>query len=337
MLRQLIDHGPGHLIPFFLLALEFRAMESSTVVARAARARRRLELRSRAAWLGPLVYVVVLAVAIAVRGLPTSRDALIFWILLGLLAASLTNMRRWFRGLVVDWLPFAVVLFGYDLLRGYADRLFAPHIWPQLRIDEWLFGAVPTPWLQARLWNPAHIDWIDYAAWGVYLTHFFATLVVAACLWLVAYRLFRRYMAMVIVLAVAGLATYTLFPAVPPWMAAENGDLAPTSRIVGFVSEAAPIGHFGAIWEHGTRYANDVAAMPSLHAAYSMLIALFFWRLVSRRWRPLLAAYPLAMAFALVYTGEHYVSDILVGWAYAAAAYFGVEALARRRAAVRRE
>jgi membrane-associated phospholipid phosphatase len=43
------------------------------------------------------------------------------------------------------------------------------------------------------------------------------------------------------------------------------------------------------------------------------------------------------MAFALVYTGEHYVSDVLVGWAYAAAAYFGVEALARRRAAVRRE
>ena len=116
-----------------------------------------------------------------------------------------------------------------------------------------------------------------------------------------------------------------------------NGDLPPTSRIVRFVSDAAPIGNFGAIWEGGTRYANDVAAMPSLHAAYSMLIALFFWPLVSRRWRPLLAAYPVAMAFALVYTGEHYVSDVLVGWAYAAGAYFAVEAFVRRRAAVRRE
>jgi hypothetical protein len=312
-------------------------MESSTVVARAAQARRRLDLRSRASWLGPLVYAVILAAAIAFRGLPTSRDAFIFWLLLGLLAASLTNVRRWFRGLLVDWLPFAAVLFGYDLLRGYADRLFAPHVWPQLRADQWLFGVVPTPWLQARLWNSSHIDWIAYAAWSVYLTHFFATLVIAACLWQFAYPLFRRYMAMVIVLAVAGLTTYALFPAVPPWMAAQNGDLAPTSRIVGFVSEAAPIGHFGAIWESGTRYANDVAAMPSLHAAYSMLIALLFWPLVGRRWRPLLAAYPLAMAFALVYTGEHYVSDVLVGWAYAAGAYFAVEAFARRRAAVRCE
>jgi membrane-associated phospholipid phosphatase len=310
-------------------------MESSTVVARAARARRRLELRSRATWLGPLVYLVILGLAVGFRGLPTSRDALIFWVLLGLLAASLTDVRRWCRGLVVDWLPFAAVLFSYDLLRGYADRLFTPHVLPQLRADELLFGVVPTPWLQQRLWNPSRIDWIDYAAWSVYLTHFFATLVIAACLWLFAYRLFRRYMAMVIVLAVAGLATYVLFPAVPPWMASQDGELAPTARIVGFVSDAAPVGHFGAVWESGTRYANDVAAMPSLHAAYSMLIALFFWPLVGRRWRLLLAVYPLAMAFALVYTGEHYVSDVLVGWAYAVGAYFLVEALARRRAARR--
>ena len=35
------------------------------------------------------------------------------------------------------------------------------------------------------------------------------------------------------------------------------------------------------------------------------------------RWaRPLLALYPPAMAFALVYTAEHYLVDILLGWAY---------------------
>ena len=75
--------------------------------------------------------------------------------------------------------------------------------------------------------------------------------------------------------------------------------------------------------------------MPSLHAAYAMLIAIFFWRHVDWRWRPLLAAYPLAMAFALVYTSEHYFSDVLVGWLYAAVAYVVVEAVARRRARAR--
>ena len=35
---------------------------------------------------------------------------------------------------------------------------------------------MPTVWLQDRLWDAQRIDWIDYAAWIVYLTHFFATL-----------------------------------------------------------------------------------------------------------------------------------------------------------------
>ena len=43
------------------------------------------------------------------------------------------------------------------------------------------------------------------------------------------------------------------------------------------------------------------------------------------------------MAFALVYTAEHYVSDILVGWVYALFAFWAVnrmaDALAARRAA----
>lgn len=313
-------------------------MESSSVAAAAEAVAGRLPAFRRVLpWLGIAAYTVALGLAVAFRGLPTSRDAFVFWLLLALLAASLTNVRRWFRGLIVDWLPFASVLFAYDLLRGYADRAFAAHVWPQLRADEILFGGVvPTVWLQRRLWDGrTRIDWIDYAAWSVYLTHFFATLVVAACLWLFAAHLFRRYMAMVIALAVAGLATYALFPAVPPWMASRDGNLEPTVRIVGFVSKAAPVEHFGALWEHGTRYANDVAALPSLHAAYSLLIVLFFWPRVSWLWRAVLAAYPLAMAFALVYTAEHYFSDVLAGWLYAWLAYLAVEALVRRRARVR--
>jgi membrane-associated phospholipid phosphatase len=40
--------------------------------------------------------------------------------------------------------------------------------------------------------------------------------------------------------------------------------------------------------------------------------------------RPLLALYPPAMVFALVYTGEHYVVDCLAGWVYAVATFFAV-------------
>lgn len=296
--------------------------------------RPRLRVPRSLRWAGPAVYAIALGITCGVRGLPTSRDALFLWILLGLLAASLTDLRRWWRGVLVEWLPFGAILFAYDVLRGVADSFRTPSVEPQLRFDEVVFGGhVPTVWLQERLWDgAAGIDWIDYASWAVYLTHFFGTLVVAACLWLFAQHLFRRYAAMVGLLALMGFATYALFPAVPPWMASELGAVEPTARIVRFVSADAPIDFFGAIWERGAAYANDVAAVPSLHAAYSLLIAIFLWRAVRRGWRIALAAYPVAMAWALVYTAEHYVSDVLLGWLYAAVAAFAVDAVARRRA-----
>jgi hypothetical protein len=63
---------------------------------------------------------------------------------------------------------------------------------------------------------------------------------------------------------------------------------------------------------------NLVAAIPSLHAGLSAAVAAFLWNRVQRRWRPLLVAYVLVMAFGLVYTAEHYVTDILLGWLLAA-------------------
>jgi membrane-associated phospholipid phosphatase len=277
------------------------------------------------------VYVVALVATCVVRGIPTSRDALFLWIVLGLLAACVYDVRGWLRGIVYDWLPLGAILFAYDFLRGSADELLAAHVLPQLRADELLFaGTVPTVWLQERLWDAGAIDWFDYAMWVVYLTHFFGTLTVAACLWLFARRLFRPYAAMVSLLAALGFVTYALFPAVPPWLASNQGHLESTDRIVRFVSADAPVDFFGAVWEHGARYANDVAAVPSLHAAYALLIALFFWSRSGGVLRVALAGYALAMGFALVYTAEHYVSDVLAGWLYAAAAFAAVTLVMRR-------
>jgi membrane-associated phospholipid phosphatase len=67
-------------------------------------------------------------------------------------------------------------------------------------------------------------------------------------------------------------------------------------------------------------FVNTVAAMPSLHAAYPFMLMLFFWP-AGRLVRVVLGAYTLAMAFTLVYGGEHFVVDILVGWAMALAAW----------------
>ena len=48
-----------------------------------------------------------------------------------------------------------------------------------------------------------------------------------------------------------------------------------------------------------------------------MLICLFFWGRARPWLRVLLVGYVVAMASTLVYTGEHFVFDILLGWTYA--------------------
>jgi membrane-associated phospholipid phosphatase len=260
-------------------------------------------------------------------GVPTSHDLVFFWFALGIISFSVTDVRRRTSRLVIEWSPFIAVLFIYDRLRGYADGLlFHAREVPQIKIEAAIFGRpIPTVWLQGHLWHGAgDLRWWDYAAWFIYLTHFFATLIVAAVLWRWAHDRFVRFATMVCVLSLAGFATYVLFPAVPPWLAARHGSIGSANRTIAIVWHHVPIAHFGSLFEKGQTYANNVAAMPSLHAAFSLLIVMYIWRLVPRWWRPLLALYPPAMAFSLVYTGEHYVVDCVAGWAYAVATFVAV-------------
>jgi hypothetical protein len=281
---------------------------------------------------GLLAFILASAGLVAAEGLILSRDWLFAWLLLGLLAVSLADVKRWARGVIVDWLPLMAVLLLYDLSKPVSDWLGSrPHLLPQLDADRWLTGgAVPSDFLQHALYRPGVAHWYDVAAFFVYLSHFFVTLTVAAVLWRVAYPRFREWRALVVTLATAGFATYVLFPAVPPWLAAYQGHIAPVRRVVADMWSQVGIEPAHALFENHGEFYNQVAALPSLHAAYPLLLALFAWP-YARRWlRGLLVAYVVAMGFTLVYTGEHYVADVLAGWAYAGTTYAAVSAFRRR-------
>ena len=288
---------------------------------------------------GIAVFVVGSVAVFAIEGIALSRDWLFAWLLLGLLALSLSDVKRWLHGVIFDWLPLMAVLLLYDLSRPVSEFLGRPiHVYPQMHADELLFGTpIPTVWLQQQLHNGPQVHAYDYVAWGVYMTHFFTTLVVAGLLWRFAYPRFRRFRTLVIGLATLGFITYVLFPAEPPWLASKWHHLGWSYRIVGDVFDAAGIGTASALFENHSGFYNQFGAVPSLHAAYPFLIMLFFWS--SGRWWVRLGwlAYTLAMAFVLVYTSEHYVVDILIGWVYAAGTFaavtVGARWWARRRSA----
>ena len=264
---------------------------------------------------------------VAAKGLILSRDWLFAWVLVGLLAISLADPRRWIRGVVVDWLPLMAVLLCYDLSRPVREWLGAtPHVFPQLDADRMAFGELPTSSLQHALYDPGTAHWYDYATFFVYLSHFFVTLAVLAVLWRFSHERFRQYRTLVVTLATAGFVTYVLFPAVPPWLAAYEGHIEAIPRTIAGMWGAVGITPAQAMFENHGEFYNQEAAIPSLHAAYPMLLLLYFWG--AGRWVRLgLGAYVLAMGFTLVYTGEHYVSDVVIGWLYAGGAVAGVSAV----------
>lgn len=286
----------------------------------------------RLRWWALAVVVVAFVLSVKVWGLPFARDRLFVWILIALLALSIGDLRGWMRGVLRDWAPLFLVLLAYDVLRGHADELTGrAHVDPHLSFDEVLPGATPTVWMQDTFWSGTP-HWYDYVVWLVYMSHFVVPLGVAVVLWRRAYPMFRAWIARLLALTFAGYLTYVAYPAVPPWLASQQEELAPTVRLVSAVSrhmgiERAP----SAI--SGEQLSNPVAALPSLHAAYPLLLCLFFWPLAGRAMRAVLVTYVVAMGAVLVYGAEHFVFDLLMGWAYAAAVAVGFARWRRGREA----
>ena len=261
------------------------------------------------------IYVVAFLATTALWGFPASRDRALIWVIAGLVIVVAGRPNGLSR-LVVGFLPVVLFLYAYDLLRGLADQL-STHVYtlPQLRVDEWLFGGTaPTITLQRALWTSGHPHVWDYFAIVVYLTYFIVPITVAAMLWYRAPERFGRYVSLWIGLSFAALFTYALYPASPPWLASRQGFLPHVVRITPQLTRSLGVDLSRVMGSQD--YVNRVAAVPSLHAATALLIAMFFWSQAGK-WRWLLALYPVAMAVSLVYLGEHYLSDVFLGWIYA--------------------
>lgn len=239
--------------------------------------------------------------------------------------------RGWQRGLA-DWFPVALILVAYLALHELATPLTAgAHVQPQLGFDEFVFGGTaPTVRLQRALWHPGDPRWYDYAAWLVYLSHFVVTVTVAVVLWVRAYPRFRQFRALFLTVTFAGFLTYVVYPAIPPWLASRRGDMPHTARIVRAMWFELGLSDVAAVFGEKSDYAFPVGALPSLHAAWPFLLLVFFWPVASR-WRVALVAYALAMALTLVYTADHFVFDVLLGWTYVIVAVLAVRSFTKRR------
>jgi hypothetical protein len=261
-------------------------------------------------------------------GLPTDRVVLLTWVLAVLATQSVGRGWAALVRLLVDWVPLMALLLLYDLSRGMADGLGMPvHVTEPAAVDRWLGGGVlPTLWLQQH-WDAS---WWAAVASLVYASHFVVTPVVLAVLWLRDRARWTGYVRLVLALSAGGLLTYVLYPAAPPWLAARDGVIDHVDRISSSGWAVLGLPKAGAVLHSSQGQVNAVAAVPSLHTAFAVLTCLVLLPLARHLWQQVgLVAYAVLMPVVLVWSGEHYVVDTLLGALYAWLVWALVPRLAR--------
>lgn len=234
-------------------------------------------------------------------------------------------LPRGWRDLVLQVVLLVVVIFAYQLTRGLADEpstaAQAIENGRSIVAIERALGLYVEPSIQR--WALGVPNLTDVLSW-VYL-NVQTTLTLSGLAWIYfahnhRYNFVRN---MFFVSFAAACLIYVLLPTAPPrLMPAEYG-------FVDSVEDFSGARKF--IWE---AFANPYAAVPSMHVAFALMIGLSITSLSTRRWvRAVWMAYPAAILWIVVATGNHFWLDAAAGAAVAAAGAGSAYALGRLRPA----
>ncbi len=282
---------------------------------------------------------IIIAVALIAISAVTNRGFL-GWGLLFVMGVLVVPVGR-ARAFLIAIVPYAGVWFIFTALRSLADEtIFARTL--NLHVAEFereLFGGrIPTVRLQDKYFEPGSAGWLDYFLTAIHWSYFVVPHVAAVLIWYKRPALFRRFLSGMALMLSMGLAIYFLIPTNPPWLAPEPIN-SPSAAVVYRIMETVGKELGGGIYEASYRVigeSNPRAAMPSIHLAFTALL-IFPAFAFSRRLGYLATVYTALMGLALVYLGEHYVTDLFVGflcaaWGwYAAGAWLNVAAPVVRR------
>ena len=215
------------------------------------------------------------------------------------------------RDALAQLLLFAAVYGLYQVVRSLINgNDVARASWNATRIIDFerTLHVFVEPSIQS--WT-ASVHWLMDGADWVYLNS-----QAVVCVGVFLYLYSRRHTsfcyvrnAFMVAMAIA-LVGYAVYPTAPPRLMPEWGFTDSLRQFTGFSIEGHPV----------KSLLNLYAAVPSIHVTFAVLVGWPMAKLTRRRWaRALWLFYPLLVTYAVVATGNHYLTDAVLGAVTAAA------------------
>ena len=216
--------------------------------------------------------------------------------------------------------PFLLFAFIYNSMRYYPNYLLGDiDIEGVYNLEKSLFGIMSdgnllTPNEYFRINHNAVMDILSgifYLCW-VPLPVFYTIWLYATKKRQLAFRLASAFLFVNLI----GFCGYYIHPAAPPWYIMQYGItpiLSTPGNVAGFENFDSILGInvFHSIYSGN---ANVFAAIPSLHAAYCPIALFYAWKVKDNRvWICILSIVSVGIWFSAVYSGHHYIIDVLLG------------------------
>jgi membrane-associated phospholipid phosphatase len=233
-------------------------------------------------------------------------------------------LPRGWRDLFNQILLFCGAYWLYRLVRGMTDGKIAEsfeHARALIGLERGL-GLFIEPAVQA--WAEG-TGWLaDATSWMYVNSHFTITTVTLAFIYLRRNRSFYFIRNMFMVAMGIALVLYAAYPTAPPRFMPEWGFSDSVARFTGLTAKGSSA---DALY-------NPFAAVPSMHVAFALMLAVPMAYMSRRRWvKALWLIYPLVVTFVVIATANHWWFDAFTGALTAAAAALAAVLFARWRPA----
>jgi membrane-associated phospholipid phosphatase len=215
---------------------------------------------------------------------------------------------------------FAGAYYAYRIVRGFVDGQTAvAFVHARALVDaERGTGLFFEPHLQH--WALGRQWLIDAADWSYVNSHFLVTTTFLVWLYLARNHVFYFVRNMFMIAMGLALIGYLVYPAAPPRLLPEWGFTDTVTAAVGQTQANTAKLLF-----------NPYAAMPSMHVAFALMIAVPAIRLVSiRALKVMWAFYPAYVTFVVIVTANHFWLDAAAGAAVAAVSAVAAQAFLGR-------